>query len=71
MLRSLGRHQFSDLTGTKAKRNYADNVSEPGVTAGKAAGMEVVAVPSVPKQAHLYISADEVINSLLDLQPEK
>ncbi|KAB2084158.1 hypothetical protein ES319_A05G315800v1 [Gossypium barbadense] len=28
MLRSLGRHQFSDLTGTKAKRNYADNVSE-------------------------------------------
>ncbi|KAB2090995.1 hypothetical protein ES319_A03G160600v1 [Gossypium barbadense] len=84
MLRSLGPHQFSDLTGTKAKRNYADNVSEynavlaslnatrrPGVTAGKAAGMEVVAVPSVPKQAHLYISADEVINSLLDLQPEK
>ncbi|MBA0565641.1 hypothetical protein Golob_010506 [Gossypium lobatum] len=32
--------------------------------------MEVVAVPSVPKQAHLYTSADEVINSLLDLQPE-
>ncbi|KAK5833155.1 hypothetical protein PVK06_016968 [Gossypium arboreum] len=43
----------------------------PGVTAGKAAGMEVVAVPSVPKQVHLYASADEVINSLLDLQPEK
>lgn len=43
----------------------------PGVTAGKAAGMEVVAVPSVPKQAHLYTSADEVINSLLDLRPEK
>ncbi|KAG4146606.1 hypothetical protein ERO13_D05G168500v2 [Gossypium hirsutum] len=45
--------------------------SMPGVTAGKAAGMEVVAVPSVPKQAHLYTSAEEVINSLLDLQPEK
>ncbi|XP_022715990.1 bifunctional riboflavin kinase/FMN phosphatase [Durio zibethinus] len=45
--------------------------SIPGVTAGKAAGMEVVAVPSVPKQAHLYTSADEVINSLFDLQPEK
>nr|KJB70866.1 hypothetical protein B456_011G094000 [Gossypium raimondii] len=28
LLRSLGRRQFSDLTGTKAKRNYADNVSE-------------------------------------------
>ncbi|XP_021808541.1 bifunctional riboflavin kinase/FMN phosphatase-like [Prunus avium] len=45
--------------------------SLPGVTAGKAAGMEVVAVPSIPKQAHLYTSADEVINSLLDLRPEK
>lgn len=43
----------------------------PGVTAGKAAGMEVVAVPSLPKQSHLYTSADEVINSLLDLRPEK
>lgn len=39
--------------------------------AGKAAGMEVVAVPSLPKQTHRYIAADEVINSLLDLQPEK
>ncbi|GMY18161.1 bifunctional riboflavin kinase/FMN phosphatase [Fagus crenata] len=45
--------------------------SIPGVTAGKAAGMEVVAIPSIPKQTHLYTSADEVINSLLDLQPEK
>lgn len=33
--------------------------------------MEVVAVPSIPKQSHLYASADEVINSLLDLQLEK
>ncbi|KAL0353153.1 UNVERIFIED_CONTAM: Bifunctional riboflavin kinase/FMN phosphatase [Sesamum angustifolium] len=45
--------------------------SLPGVTAGKAAGMEVVAVPSLPKQTHIFTSADEVINSLLDLQPEK
>uniref|UniRef100_A0A5B7CAN5 riboflavin kinase n=1 Tax=Davidia involucrata TaxID=16924 RepID=A0A5B7CAN5_DAVIN len=45
--------------------------SLPGVMAGKAAGMEVVAVPSLPKQSHLYTSADEVINSLLDLRPEK
>ncbi|XP_034219698.1 bifunctional riboflavin kinase/FMN phosphatase-like isoform X3 [Prunus dulcis] len=42
-----------------------------GVTAGRAAGMEVVAVPSIPKQPHLYTLADEVINSLLDLRPEK
>ncbi|CAN6460509.1 unnamed protein product [Victoria cruziana] len=45
--------------------------SVPGITAGKAAGMEVVAVPSIPNQTHLYDSADEVINSLLDLQLEK
>ncbi|KAL6546669.1 hypothetical protein OROMI_022390 [Orobanche minor] len=45
--------------------------SLPGVTAGKAAGMQVVAVPSVPKQSHVFTSADEVINSLLDLQLEK
>ncbi|XP_065878391.1 bifunctional riboflavin kinase/FMN phosphatase [Euphorbia lathyris] len=45
--------------------------SLPGVTGGKAAGMEVVAVPSIPKQSNLYTAADEVINSLLDLRPEK
>ncbi|XP_019163161.1 PREDICTED: bifunctional riboflavin kinase/FMN phosphatase-like [Ipomoea nil] len=45
--------------------------SLPGITAGKAAEMEVVAVPSLPKQSHLYTSASEVINSLLDLHPEK
>lgn len=45
--------------------------SLPGVTAGKAAEMEVVAVPSLPKQSHLFTAADEVINSLLDLQLEK
>ncbi|CAL5213438.1 unnamed protein product [Lathyrus oleraceus] len=45
--------------------------SLPGVTVGKAAEMEVVAVPSLPKQSHLFTAADEVINSLLDLQLEK
>lgn len=45
--------------------------ARPGVTAGKAAGMQVVAVPSLPKQSHLFTSADEVINSLLDFRPEK
>lgn len=39
--------------------------------AGKAAGTNVIAVPSLPKQTHLYTSADEVINSLLDIRPEK
>lgn len=43
----------------------------PGVAAAKAANMEVVAVPSLPKQSHLYTDADEVITSLLDLHPEK
>ncbi|XP_074272140.1 bifunctional riboflavin kinase/FMN phosphatase [Silene latifolia] len=41
-----------------------------GATAGKAAGMSVVAVPSLPKQSHLYTMADEVINSLFDFRPE-
>ncbi|XP_021846711.1 bifunctional riboflavin kinase/FMN phosphatase isoform X1 [Spinacia oleracea] len=45
--------------------------SIPGVTAGKAAGMKVIAVPSLPKQSHLYTMADEVINSLFDLRPEQ
>ncbi|THU73533.1 hypothetical protein C4D60_Mb04t23870 [Musa balbisiana] len=45
--------------------------SLPGVMAGKTAGMVVIAVPSIPKQGGLYSSADEVINSLLDLHPEK
>lgn len=48
-----------------------DTYVRPGVTAGKDAGMAVVAVPSLAKQSHLYTSADEVINSLLDLQLEK
>lgn len=33
--------------------------------------MQVIAVPSLPKQAALYSSADEVVHSLLDLHPEK
>ncbi|MED6183686.1 hypothetical protein PIB30_040071 [Stylosanthes scabra] len=45
--------------------------SLPGVTAGKVAEMQVVAVPSLPKQSHLYTAADEVVNSLLDLRLEK
>ncbi|KAL6562181.1 hypothetical protein OROGR_003188 [Orobanche gracilis] len=45
--------------------------SLPGVTASKAAGMQVVAVPSVPKQSHVFTSAHEVANSILDLQLEK
>ncbi|XP_066359948.1 bifunctional riboflavin kinase/FMN phosphatase-like isoform X3 [Miscanthus floridulus] len=45
--------------------------SLPGVAAGKAAGMHVIAVPSVPKKTAEFSSADEVIDSLLDVRPEK
>ncbi|CAD6340685.1 unnamed protein product [Miscanthus lutarioriparius] len=45
--------------------------SLPGVTAGKAAGMHVIAVPSIPKKTAEFSSADVVINSLLDVRPEK
>jgi len=43
-----------------------------GVIAGKAAGMQVVAVPSLPlkRDRPLYASADVIISSLLDLEPE-
>ncbi|KAG0613691.1 hypothetical protein M758_6G122300 [Ceratodon purpureus] len=43
-----------------------------GVLAGKASGMQVVAVPSMPsKDARpLYSSADSILSSLLDFQPE-
>lgn len=44
--------------------------NRPGVRAAKAAGMEVVAVPSIPKQAHLYTEADTVLSNLFDLRPE-
>ncbi|CAN1216530.1 Bifunctional riboflavin kinase/FMN phosphatase [Linum perenne] len=44
--------------------------SVPGVTGGKAADMQVVAVPSLPRQSHLFTAADDLINSLLDLHPE-
>ena len=45
--------------------------ARPGVAAGKAAGMHVIAVPSVPKNTAEFSSADEVIDSLLDVRPEK
>ncbi|CAH1413433.1 unnamed protein product [Lactuca virosa] len=45
--------------------------SLPGIAAAKAANMEVVVVPSLPKQSYLYTDADAVITSLLDLHPEK
>jgi len=43
-----------------------------GVVAGKAAGMQVVAVPSMPaKDARpLYSSADVIYSSLLDFEPQ-
>lgn len=43
-----------------------------GVLAGKAAGMQVVAVPSLPRKdsRDQYSSADYVLTSLLDLKPE-
>uniref|UniRef100_A0A452YCK3 Riboflavin kinase n=1 Tax=Aegilops tauschii subsp. strangulata TaxID=200361 RepID=A0A452YCK3_AEGTS len=67
-----------DIFLEAAKRMNADpsnclviEDSVPGVTAGKAAGMHVIAVPSVPKRTDEFSSADEIINSLLDLRPEK
>ncbi|ESR62456.1 hypothetical protein CICLE_v10015592mg [Citrus x clementina] len=65
------KESFSVIVGSDEVRTGKPSPDMIGVMAGKAAGMEVVAVPSLPKQTHRYTSADEVINSLLDLQPEK
>ncbi|KAJ1704195.1 hypothetical protein LUZ63_003974 [Rhynchospora breviuscula] len=56
---------------TEPSRCLVIEDSIAGVTAGKAAGMEVIAVPSIPKQVDKFSSASEVVNSLLDLQLEK
>ncbi|WZY69105.1 hypothetical protein YC2023_001345 [Brassica napus] len=62
---------FSVIVGSDEVSKGKPSPDMPGVLAGKAAGATVIAVPSLPKQTHLYTSADEVINSLLDLKPEK
>ncbi|KAL8461118.1 hypothetical protein ACS0TY_032550 [Phlomoides rotata] len=42
-----------------------------GVKAGKAAGMKVVAVPSLQNDSDSYSIADSILHSLLELQPEE
>ncbi|KAK2977115.1 hypothetical protein RJ640_017639 [Escallonia rubra] len=64
------KESFSVIIGGDEVTAGKPSPEIPGVTAGKGADMKVVAVPSLPKQSHLYTSADEVINSLLDLRPE-
>ncbi|PIA57224.1 hypothetical protein AQUCO_00600154v1 [Aquilegia coerulea] len=59
------------MTEHSARTSTTGSHCRPGVIAGKAAGMSVIVVPSLPNQSELSTSADEVINSLLDLQPEK
>ncbi|KAL8088242.1 hypothetical protein AgCh_038140 [Apium graveolens] len=41
-----------------------------GVNAAKAAGMKVVAVPSLQSESGQFSVADMILNTLLDLQPE-
>ncbi|CAH2078366.1 unnamed protein product [Thlaspi arvense] len=62
---------FTVIVGRDEVSKGKPSPDMPGVLAGKAAGTRVIAVPSLPKQTHLYTSADEVINSLLDIRPEK
>ncbi|KAH6785487.1 hypothetical protein C2S51_037942 [Perilla frutescens var. frutescens] len=42
-----------------------------GVKAGKAAGMKVVAVPSLQNESDSYSIADSILHSLLEFQPEQ
>ncbi|GER53033.1 riboflavin kinase [Striga asiatica] len=53
------KETFSVIVGGDEVTSGKPSPAMPGVTAGKAAGMEVVAVPSLPKQSHLFTSADE------------
>ncbi|MCG5057790.1 HAD-IA family hydrolase [Limnoraphis robusta] len=42
-----------------------------GVTAAKAAGMSVVAVPAADMDKQLYLEADQILNSLSEFQPQQ
>uniref|UniRef100_A0A0D3HC46 riboflavin kinase n=1 Tax=Oryza barthii TaxID=65489 RepID=A0A0D3HC46_9ORYZ len=65
------KESFSAIVGGDEVEKGKPSPDMPGVAAGKAAGMHVIAVPSVPKRTAEFSSADEVINSLLDVMPEK
>ncbi|MFM6398714.1 HAD-IA family hydrolase, partial [Planktothrix sp.] len=41
-----------------------------GVSAAKAAGMSVIAVPASDMDQSLYQEADQILNSLSEFQPE-
>lgn len=62
----------ASLLGAESESCIVIEDSPPGVLAGKAAGMQVVAVPSLPKKdaCDRYSSADCVLSSLLDFKPE-
>lgn len=60
------------ILGVEPERCLVIEDSPTGVSAGKAAGMQVVAVPSLAKKDAVdqYKSADVVLCSLLDFKPE-
>ncbi|PWA76089.1 cof protein [Artemisia annua] len=45
-------------------------INSVGTKAGKAANMQVVAIPSVQTESDEFSVADNVIHSFLDFQPE-
>ncbi|XP_059663242.1 bifunctional riboflavin kinase/FMN phosphatase-like isoform X2 [Cornus florida] len=62
--------EAANKMGVDAVRCLVIEDSLIGVKAAKAAGMKVVAIPSLQSEAEQYHIADSVLHSLLEFQPE-
>ncbi|KVI04320.1 HAD-like domain-containing protein [Cynara cardunculus var. scolymus] len=64
------KEYFSVIVGSEEVKSGKPSPDMVGIRAGKAANMQVVAVPSIQSESDEYLIADHVIHSFLDFQPE-